>query len=58
VPTIYEDPGILQKDSTARNLTLLFGRSENVATTLQSLGCGEETIEKWEKSHNHIYPRP
>jgi hypothetical protein len=58
VPTIYEDLGKLQEDPNAKQLTLVFGRSESVATTLQSLGCGEETIEKWEKCHNHIYPRP
>jgi hypothetical protein len=55
VPNIFEDPSYLAKYPDAQSLQLEFGTPEVVATTLESLGCTQETLARWGRDHKHIF---
>lgn len=56
VPNIF-DVEYLLKEPDAQSLELEFGTTDVVATTLESLGCTQDTLAKWEKDHKHIFSR-
>jgi hypothetical protein len=56
VPNIFDDPNYLEHEENAQSLDLVFGTPEEVATTLESLGCTSDTLKRYEKDHKHIFP--
>lgn len=55
VPNIFEDDDYLKREKDAQSLDLVFGAKEEVAATLESLGCPSETLKRYEKDHKHIF---
>ena len=55
VPNIFEDDEYLRREKDAQSLDLVFGAKDEVAATLESLGCHSETIRKYENDHKHIF---
>lgn len=55
VPNIFDNPEYLDREKDAQSLDLVFGTSEEVSTTLESLGCTSDTLKKYEKEHKHIF---
>lgn len=55
VPNIFEDDEYLKREKDAQSLDLVFGSQDEVADTLESLGCHSETIKRYEKDHKHIF---
>lgn len=55
VPNIFENDDYLYREKDAQSLDLVFGAKEEVAATLESLGCPSETINRYEKDHKHIF---
>ncbi|CAG8972634.1 hypothetical protein HYALB_00005403 [Hymenoscyphus albidus] len=55
VPNIFDEKEYLTKEPDAQSLQLQFGTPDVVATTLESLGCTQETLARWEKDHKHIF---
>lgn len=62
VPNIFDEPDYLSNEPDAQSLQLEFGTPDVVATTLESLGCTQDTLARWEKDHKHIFsgriPKP
>ncbi|EPE31662.1 hypothetical protein GLAREA_12418 [Glarea lozoyensis ATCC 20868] len=55
VPNIFSDNDYLLKNADAQILQLEFGTPEVVATTLESLGCTQDTLARWGRDHKHIF---
>lgn len=55
VPTIFEDEAYVNKDKDTQSLELVFGTAEEVANTLENLGCQADTLKKYNKDHKHIF---
>jgi hypothetical protein len=55
VPNIFDDDDYLEVEKDAQSLDLVFGTPEEVETTLESLGCSSETLERYKKDHKHIF---
>lgn len=55
VPNIFEDDEYLKQEKDAQSLDLVFGSPDEVAATLESLGCPSETLKRYEKDHKHIF---
>lgn len=55
VPNIFEDDEYLKREKDAQSLDLVFGSIDEVAATLESLGCNSESIKRYEKDHKHIF---
>ena len=55
VPNLFEDDDYLKREKDAQSLDLVFGAKEEVAATLESLGCSSETLKRYEKDHKHIF---
>ncbi|KAG0649954.1 hypothetical protein D0Z07_3583 [Hyphodiscus hymeniophilus] len=55
VPNIFEDDEYLRREKDAQSLDLVFGANDEVAATLESLGCHSETIKRYEQDHKHIF---
>ena len=55
VPNIFEDDDYLKLEKDAQSLDLVFGAKDEVAATLESLGCHSETIKRYDKDHKHIF---
>jgi hypothetical protein len=57
VPNIFEDDRYLDREKDAQSLDLVFGTKDEVAATLESLGCNSEAINRYEQDHKHIFSR-
>ena len=55
VPNIFDDECYLNRDKDTQSLELVFGTAEEVANTLESLGCQASTLQKYNKDHKHIF---
>ena len=55
VPNIFEDDEYLRRETDAQSLDLVFGARDEVAATLESLGCHSEIIKRYENDHKHIF---
>jgi hypothetical protein len=55
VPNIFEDEAYLLREPDAQSLELVFGNDDQVAQTLESLGCQAETLKRYTKDHKHIF---
>lgn len=55
VPNIFDDVAYLNRETEAQSLALIFGSKDDVATTLESLGCQAEALRRYKKDHKHIF---
>jgi len=55
VPNIFDNLEYPGREKDAQSLDLIFGTSEEVSTTLESLGCTSDTLKRYEKDHKHIF---
>ncbi|RDL42102.1 Uncharacterized protein BP5553_02081 [Venustampulla echinocandica] len=55
VPNIFEDNEYLLREKEAQSLELVFGNSEEVRSTLESLGCSAAMCERYEQDRKHIF---
>jgi hypothetical protein len=49
VPNIFDNLEYLGQGKDAQSLDLVFGTSEEVSTTLESLGCTSDTLKRYGK---------
>jgi uncharacterized protein YsxB (DUF464 family) len=54
VPNIFEEEDYLSNPDV-QSLQLEFGTADVVASTLESLGCTQETLARWGRDHKHIF---
>jgi len=55
VSTMFNDKEYLDGQKDAQSLDLVFGAKNDVAETLEALGCSFGTIEQYAKDHKHIF---
>lgn len=55
VPNIFEDDIYLNRETDAQSLELVFGTDDEVATTLEALGCQADTLKRYKVDHKHIF---
>jgi hypothetical protein len=55
VPNIFEDDLYLDRDKDTQSLELVFGTTEEVTNTLESLGCQADALKKYNTDHKHIF---
>jgi hypothetical protein len=55
VPNIFDEKQYLKQYPDAQSLQLEFGTAQVVASTLESLGCTQETLARWGRDHKHIF---
>lgn len=55
VPNIFDNEDYLNNEENAQSLELVFGTEKDVSTTLESLGCTAQTLERYKNDHKHIF---
>lgn len=55
VPNIFDNATYLSNEENAQSLELLFGSEKDVNTTLESLGCAAQTLERYKNDHKHMF---